>query len=245
LIYTIRQLRLPLVSKADDPARGLAFDFLADTADESRDAAKVMTGHLDGLITINTAEADPAERERRRTDMGEPFRTLPGHFRHEIGHYYWGVFFQKEDELAAFRACFGDERLDYGGALAAYYANGAPPDWQRRFVTAYASAHPWEDWAETWAHYLHIIDTMQTASAFGLAPLKRMGSNQILTVRPDFDPYKTSDFDSLIENWLPLTYAVNSLNRTMGLPDLYPFVLSASALNKLRFVHGWIRRYQE
>lgn len=244
LVYSLLRLGLPLQAKWDDPSKGLAFDFLANTGHEIRETAKIVTGHFEGVITIDTAEADLVERERRRTDMAESYRTLPGHFRHEIGHYYWGRLFQDEARLAAFRDCFGDEREDYGQALDAHYSNGPPPDWRERFVSAYASAHPWEDWAETWAHYLHIIDTMETASAFGMVPRNRIGSRPSLAADPNFDPYRETDFNRLIETSLPLTYAVNSLNRSMDQPDLYPFVLSPAALEKLRFVHELIRRVQ-
>ena len=244
LVYSMLRLGLPFAAKGDNPATGLAFDFLSGSSQGCRETATLLTGHLNGVITIDTGEADPAERERRRTDMAESYRTLPGHFRHEIGHYYWGRFFQNETWLAEFRRSFGDERQDYGQALEAHYASGPPPDWRDRFVSAYASAHPWEDWAETWAHYLHIVDTMETASAFGVAPRGRTGSRPTLAADPNFDPYHEPNFDRLIETWLPLTYAVNSLNRSMGQPDLYPFVLSPGALEKLRFVHDLIRRVQ-
>jgi hypothetical protein len=242
LVYSILRLGLPLAPQGDDPATGLAFDFLADADYGFRETPKLMTGHLNGVITIDTAEADTAERERRRTDVGESYRTLPGHFRHEIGHYYWGRFFPEGPRLEEFRKRFGDERRNYAQALEAHYGSGPPPDWRERFVSAYASAHPWEDWAETWAHYLHIVDTMETASAFGIAPRRRAGSGPNLADDPNFDPYQETDFSRLIEAWLPLTYAVNSLNRSMGQPDLYPFVLSLGALEKLRFVHDVIRR---
>ncbi len=240
LIYSVLRLGLALITKQDDPDKGLAFDFLADPGNETRGTASIMTGHLSGVITIDAAEADPAERERRRAGLAESYRTLPGHFRHEIGHYYWNRLFPEEAQLAAFRNRFGDERADYGQALEAYYASGPPADWRNCFVSAYASAHPWEDWAETWAHYLHIVDTMETASAFGIAPRKKVVSRSELATDLNFDPYREADFDRLIEAWLPLTYAVNSLNRSMGQPDLYPFVLSPAAIDKLRFVHEQI-----
>lgn len=241
LVYTVLRLRLPLAAKAEDEATGLAFDFLSLPSGGFRETEKLMTGHLNGVITIDTAEADTAERERRRTDLGESYRTLPGHFRHEIGHYYWGRIFEDASRLEEFRRRFGDERTDYGQALETHYASGPPPDWIGRFVSAYASAHPWEDWAETWAHYLHIVDTMETASAFGVAPRTPADACTAAGADSNFDPYREADFDRLIGNWLPLTYAVNSLNRSMGQPDLYPFVLSPGALEKLRFVHDVVR----
>jgi hypothetical protein len=231
LFYTLLKLRLPLLTKAHDPD-GLAFDFLGDGP------LPVFTGHDNGLITINLAEADDAERERRRHQMGEPYRTLLGHFRHEIAHYYWTRLVAKSPSLGEFRELFGDERRDYGAALQEYYANGAPADWPEHFISAYASSHPWEDFAETWAHYFHMVDTLETANAFGLV-VKR-GPSRHIVAKIDFDPHE-GDLNRLIEAWLPLTFAVNSINRSMGLHDLYPFVLSPPPIAKLAFVHERIR----
>jgi hypothetical protein len=238
LVYGLLRLGLPLLSKADDPDAGLAFDFLADP--RSAERPNVMTGHAEGLITINLAEADDAERERARKDMGEPYRTLLGHFRHEVGHYYWDRLVRDGPWLESFRTMFGDERRDYGACLEAHHGEGPPPDWQERFVSGYASAHPWEDFAETWAHYLHIVDTLETAAAFGLRIAPKAGRTVGLAMEIDFDPCRQSDFDALLEAWLPLTYAVNSLNHSMGQPTLYPFVLAPTVMGKLRFVHGLI-----
>jgi hypothetical protein len=240
LVYSLLRLDLPLVSKFEDPASGLAFDFLADAVPGSPDGPQVLTGHAQGLITINIAEADDADRERARQEMGEPYRTLLGHFRHEIGHYYWERLVRDGRLLDWFRTSFGDDRQDYGACLEAHHAEGPPADWQERFVSAYASAHPWEDFAETWAHYLHIVDTLETAVAFGLRVRPTAGRDPALATDIDFDPYRQNDFDALLEAWLPLTYAVNSLNRSMGQPDLYPFVLAPAVMAKLRFVHGLI-----
>ena len=239
LFYTLLKLDLPIASRMEDP-KGLAFDFLSDPAEGTRQAPTVLTGHDNGLITINIAEADDAERERRRHAMGEPYRTLLGHFRHEVGHYYWDVLVWSDASRERFRAIFGDERQDYGAALQAHYANGPPPDWQSEFVSAYATAHPWEDWAETWAHYLHMVDTLETAKAFGLSVRPRISRGPELSSAIDFDPYHVSDLNRLIAAWLPLTFAVNSLNRSMGQPDLYPFVLAPTVIGKLAFVHGRI-----
>jgi hypothetical protein len=236
LVYALLRLGLPLTSHRHDVARGLAFDFLAGT-----EHAPVMTGHADGLITINIAEADPAERERRRADLGEPFRTLLGHFRHEVGHYYWDLLVRDGGRLDAARATFGDERADYAEALRRNYAEGPPADWQERHVSAYAASHPWEDFAETWTHYLHIVDTLDTAAAFGLGVDPVVGRDPGLSARINLDPYRVEDLDRLVRAWLPLTYAVNSLNRSMGQPDLYPFVLSPVAIDKLGFVHALVR----
>ena len=164
LIYSLRRLGLPLANRLDDPAHGLVFDVLADP----EGGPKVLTGHDEGVITLALSEADDAERERRRTAMGEPYRTLLGHMRHETGHHYWDLLVRDAGQLAECRAVFGDDSQDYNAALKTHYANGAPAEWQSAFVSAYATAHPWEDFAETWAHYLHIIDTLEMAGAFGL-----------------------------------------------------------------------------
>ena len=156
LFYTLLKLGLPTPNRIDDPQNGLVFDFRTDG--HGPGGGKVMTGHEDGLITLAVAEADDAEREARRARMGEPYRTLLGHFRHEVGHFYWDMLIRDGDRTHDFRAIFGDESDDYKAALRRHYADGPPSDWQERFVSAYAAAHPWEDWAETWAHYLHIID---------------------------------------------------------------------------------------
>jgi hypothetical protein len=237
LFYTLLKLQLPLATKAEDE-NGLAFDFLAIPATPT--GGPVMTGHSDGLITINLSEADDAERERRRHAMGEPYRTLLGHFRHEIAHYYWGRLIANSDRLQEFRDLFGDERKDYAAALQEHYAKGPPGDWPSHFITAYASSHPWEDFAETWAHYFHMVDTLETARAFGvsLRPKVAKGANLAATI--DFDPYR-SEMARIIEAWLPLIFAVNSINRSMGQPDLYPFVLTPTVIAKLTFVHDRIR----
>ncbi len=236
LVYGLICLGLPVRSKGADAQRGLAFDFLVP--DDSPEP--VITGHADGLITINVAEADDAERERMRLAMGEPYRTLLGHFRHEVGHYYWNLLALDSAWLADFRACFGDDREDYAVALQRHYAQPAAPDWMEHYVSAYAAAHPWEDWAETWTHYLHVVDTLETAYAFGLQLHPQVAANA-LAVAVDFDAYGQDNFDKLIAAWFPVTHVVNSLNRSMGQPDLYPFVLSPEALKKMEFVHSSIR----
>ena len=242
LFYTLTNLKLPLQTRTENPEEGLAFDFLSDTVAADGTVTPVLTGHANGLITINVAEADDAEREKRRTEMGEPYRTLLGHFRHESGHYIWDRLVRDDPALLErFRALFGDERQDYGEALKRHYADGAPPDWQANFVSTYATAHPWEDFAETWAHYLHIVDTLETARAFGLRVRPRITEGAELEAEVDFNPHKARRIEDLIDLWLPLTYAVNSLNRSMGQPDLYPFILSAAVIEKLGFMNAMVR----
>jgi hypothetical protein len=236
LFYTLLRLRLPLANRVDDPAHGLAFDFLAETEEQ-----KVLTGHDDGVITLNLAEADDAQRERMRVAMGEPYRTLVGHFRHEVGHYYWDVLVRDAGRLEECRAVFGDEREDYAAALQKHYAEGAPAGWQENFISSYATTHPWEDFAETWAHYLHIIDTLEMAAAFGLRVEPKITTSEDFVAELDFDPHQAGDIDTLISAWLPLTFALNNLNRCMGEPDLYPFLLSRPVIEKLGYIQKLVR----
>jgi hypothetical protein len=233
LLYTLLLLRLPLVTRMEDPEGGLAFEFKSDAG--MPPAESVLTGHDNGVITLNLAEADDAERERRRVQLHEPYRTLLGHFRHEIGHYYWDKLIKDSQWLDGCRALFGDDTLDYGEALKAHYAAGAKATWEDGFISAYATAHPWEDWAETWAHYLHMVDGLETAAALGLKLAPARADEPALKASPP-DPARVR-FDRLQRDWVALTYALNNLNRSMGLNDAYPFVLSAPALAKLEFVH--------
>jgi hypothetical protein len=234
LLYTLFDLGLPVEGKADHPDGGLGFSFLAEAPGS---ATKVFTGHADGVITINIAEADDPFREKMRVSMGEGYRTLLGHFRHEIGHYYWDRLVKGGRWLAPFRERFGDESADYAEAQKRHYGQGPPADWSSRFVSPYASMHPWEDWAESWAHYLHMTDTLETARAYGLAlaprPVEPAPRSPTVAVRR----LDLHSFEDLMAGWVPLTVALNSLNRSMGLPDSYPFVLSQAAVEKLRFVH--------
>lgn len=235
MIYSLIEMELPLTSKCEDETNGLAFEFLADP--EPGKGKPVLTGHNQGLITINIAEADDAEREKRRQQMHEPYRTLLGHFRHEIGHHYWNQLIQGRRE-EQFRALFGDERQDYGEALKSHYKNGPASDWQQQFISAYASAHPWEDWAETWAHYLHMADTVEIAATLRLSLRPKQANQPALRA----DSQTTDTFDRMLGAWFPLTYLLNELNRGLGLPDGYPFVLSTPVIDKLRFVHRTIRK---
>lgn len=210
---TLRQLHLLGV----DPARrspALRFDLRFGTEDEP-----VVTGHADGVITLNTAEADPAERERQRLRLGEPYRTPLGHVRHELGHWWWATSIDHEIDRDAFRTVFGDERADYADALADHYARPDDGAWRSTHISHYAASHPWEDFAESFAHLLHIDDTFETATHVGL------------TDEPVVD-----DFGERYRRWVPVTLALNELNRAMGMPDPYPFVVASPAVDKIRFV---------
>jgi hypothetical protein len=233
LVYTLLYLGLPLTGEPRENLPALQFNFLA----EAPGGSPILTGHDNGLITLNIAEADDAEREKRRINLHEPYRTLLGHFRHEVAHYYWDRLIAYTSRLAGFRELFGDETWDYSSALQNYYQQGAPADWQRRHVSAYASSHPWEDWAETCAHYFHIMDTIETATGFGISLQPQHPAAQSMAASPKKDGERADSFNRILKNWFPLTYALNSLNRGMGLPDLYPFVLSNAVIEKMRFIH--------
>ncbi len=236
LFYTLAKLGLVATSPPGGQADGPIFEFLADLPGQP-----VMTGHAQGVITVNVAEADDAERVRRREEMHEPYRTLLGHLRHESGHYYWDRLIDEGGRVEGFREVFGDEQQDYQQALQAHYARGgAVPDWQDHYVSAYASAHPWEDFAETWAHYLHMVDLLETAASYNTR--LTIPGQEDLEVEEVVNPLETGrpDFDTLVEQWVPLTLLLNSLNRSLGQEDAYPFALSPGALEKLRYVHDVI-----
>lgn len=232
LIYQLQKIGLDLPSKINNND-GLCFDFIA-----KQNNHKIMTGHANGVITILLREADSVIREQTRMQLLEPYRTLIGHLRHEVGHYFWErLVFNNQDVLMAFRTIFGNEQANYSEALKSHYQHGAPENWQRSFISKYAASHPWEDWAETWAHYLHIMDMMETAHFFGL----KVNPTDILinmTTEATFDPYGITDFETIVRACVPLSFAVNSINRAMGIPDVYPFVISEGVVQKMTFIHG-------
>jgi hypothetical protein len=231
LLYSLLRFGLPLDASTAAQARRLTFDF----------ARNIGTGHLGGVITIDVIEADAVEREKQRQHFGEPYRTLLGHLRHESGHFYWMVLIEGADRLERFRTVFGDERQNYQSALGGHHAGAVPADWQALHVSAYSSSHPWEDWAETWAHYLHMIDAVDTAESEGMEP--RAAGFSLGSIWPfkKYDIYREESFHTLMERWIPLTIAMNSISRSMGHEDFYPFVISAAVYDKLAFVHRIIR----
>ena len=236
LVYALLSLGLPLVNKREDAAGGLEFQFLADSVTVNGDRSRVLTGHDNGLITINVAEADDVYREGQRQRQHEPYRTLLGHFRHEIGHYYWDRLIAGSDHLEEFRRLFGDERVDYGVAVQRHYEQGAPPNWEANHISAYATTHPWEDWAETWAHVMHMADSLETAQAVGLSVNPARPGEPQLAIPSKPPQARVGDFDQLVREWASLTYVLNNLTRGLGLPDAYPFVISEPVIEKLRFV---------
>ena len=237
LVFNLLEVGLPVIPKADDPDHGLAFDLLSSRH------GPVTIGHDDGLISLDLEESDDAHREQVRHQLHERYRTMLGHLRHEVGHYYWTVLVEGSDHLPGFRELFGDEQDDYQVAIGRHYAEGPPPDWPARFVSAYATMHPWEDWAESFAHYLHIRATLQTAAAYHivvLGPDTRARTPDPTLVSAPAREVDDRSFDAIVAQWLPLTYALNAINRSMGDDDLYPFVLTPPVIAKIAFIHDLV-----
>jgi len=227
LFYTLQQLNLPLINGWADPQRGLLLDFVEDSRSSSEyPESFVSTGYLGGVITINALEADDVARAAAADELKESYRTVLGHLRHESGHYYWSLLNPDPELLGEFRQLFGDERSDYRGALDRHYRDGPPADWQERFISAYASAHPSEDWAECWGHYLHIYDALDTAWAQKLLgtppPVMSMGERLVA--------------------WSHISLMLNELNRSVGRGDAYPFVINEAVAEKLEVVEKSIQR---
>lgn len=241
LVYQLLRFRLPVVSKMNNDENGLCFDFLAkeDLSEEFKD---VKTGHANGVITLLISEADPVVREQIKKQMSERYRTLLGHFRHEVGHYYWDRLIRdNSDLLNNFRNVFGNESLPYSNALANYYNNGPQAHWQQSFISRYASSHPWEDWAETWSHYLHLTDVLETAYNFGLKSSPKITAKKNLKMNASFDPYLETSFKKVLDTGIPLLFALNSMNRSMGEDDPYPFIISEPVKKKLEFIHNLLK----
>lgn len=215
LLYGLLGLHLPMQNPP------LTFHFLQDQRSNPLVAPEhINTGHYQGHITINLREADDVQRESARIALHEANRTLLGHFRHESGHYYWLQLLPQGDRLEGFRALFGDERRDYQQALAGHHDIGPPARWQDFYVSAYASSHPHEDWAETWAHYLHITDALESARVNGLLPAPQNAVHR------------------WIDQWLDLSISLNEVNRSIGVDDAYPYVLTNQVVAKLEFIHS-------
>lgn len=235
LVAQLLSLGLPVVSKvSEDPERGVMFDFLRSPESGPR----VLTGHANGLITLNVEEADDSVREKLRHQMREPYRTLLGHLRHEIGHYYWDRLVVGSPWLEKFRELFGDERQDYAAALKRNYEQGPSANWSDQHISSYASVHPWEDWAESWAHYLHVVDSLDTALRFGLRGEDVEQAVEPFTVDDLYDPHApdAQRVILLVNSWVQLTTVLNELARSMGQHDFYPFVMSRPVLRKMHFI---------
>lgn len=220
LVYELDIIGLAIHPRDEAAGTGVTFDLLSSAG------GSVTTGHADGVITLDLAEGDTVHRERLRVELGEAYRTLLGHFRHEIGHYYWSTLVDRTDWLSTSREVFGDETQSYADAIDRHYSQGPPAHWEDRYVSAYATMHPWEDFAETFAHVLHIRDGLETAHAFGLA------------VDPNLSVRRFSDV--VVGTWLPLSNALNQMNRSLGYDDLYPFVLTPAVIDKLERVNDLV-----
>jgi len=244
LLYSLIWLELPISDDSSNTATGMMFHLMEDNQHYSEFAASpsenplVVTGHYNNTITLNVAEADSAVREEIRIRMQERYRTLLGHLRHESGHYYWEKLIKDTNYQANFRRLFGDEREDYQAALKRYYNDGPVENWQSGWVSAYASAHPWEDWAECWAHYLHVIDTLETACDFG----GELYSSGCLHQHQRFDRQFLASVNiaQIIEEWSRLSVFINELNRSLGLADPYPFYFTDQLIDKMSFIHNVI-----
>jgi hypothetical protein len=235
LLFELADLDLPLVGWAEQPG-GLAFDLL------SSERTAVTTGHADGVITLDLDETDPAHREQMRVRLGEPYRTVLGHLRHEIAHYYQPILVPADTpEAARCRELFGDERQSYQESMDRYYEAGPPTGWEQSFVSAYATMHPWEDWAETFAHYLHVRDTLQTAAAYGVRIEGPSVSSADAPPLRSIPPSVMPSVPAMLQAWIPLTYALNAISRSMGTLDIYPFILSHEIEAKLVFIDTLIR----
>lgn len=231
LIYTLFSLGLPVRTRTEDPALGLAFRFEEPTRQHP-----VLTGHDSGVITLNMAEANAAFRENAREKLGEVYRTVLGHLRHECGHYYWDLLVLPSAKwLPKVRQVFGDDQLSYQDAVTSHYEKGAPADWNQNFISAYATMHPWEDWAETWTHYLHMVDTLETAESYELAVRSPSTKGTSRRARPSLRDRQ--DFNKIFDDWYSLTFVLNGLSRSMGMPDSYPFAISETVRSKLQLVH--------
>jgi hypothetical protein len=221
LVIELDTLGFPVVSRLEDPEEGLAFDLLSTTERAAED--NVVIGHESGVITIDLAESDDAYREKVRAQLDEPYRTMLGHLRHETGHYYEWQLVRGDERMSRCRELFGDESADYQEAVDRHYSEGPPADWAERYISTYATMHPFEDFAETFAHYLHICDTLETAGEHGLVTVAPVAA---------FSRFR----DVVAGVWIPLAIALNMVNRSMGKDDLYPFVIPAPVLDKLEFV---------
>ena len=240
-IGQLLRLRLPVRSRHTH-RDGMWFDFLEPLPG----TIPVLTGHADGLITLNLAEADPARRALIQEQMGESFRTLAGHIRHELAHYYWQLFSQNAEWLQQFRKVFGDERADYAQALDKHHKQGAPATWSSQFISPYASSHPWEDWAETFAHYLHMEEALHTADRLGLDLQRlhlRTDSFDRASLQVAGSPALTPAFLHSIDRWVLLSLAANELNAALGHPHAYPFIFNPVSVSKLHAVHQALQKF--
>ena len=234
LVHQLDVLGLRFEMRSTSAPDGLVFDLVHIPGERG------VTGHFDGVVTLDLAEADDRHRDALRRQLGESFRTVIGHLRHEVGHYFWSrLLVGRSDGLSSFRRLFGDERIDYREAVETYYSGRAATWDASRHVTAYAASHPLEDWAETFAHYLHIVDATDTAAAHELVPADRVG------MAATADAVATGDFDDILDVWRPINVAVNAIAESVGSPAVYPFEPSGGVVDKLSFVHRQVAAHSD
>ncbi len=223
LLSQLEDLSLPPFIDDVQQTHPLSFEFLENSVDACGQTKNVTTGHEHGLITINLAEADSVHRERLRVDLGEPQRTLIGHMRHEIGHYIdwsWACRMAADE----YRALFGDpDSIDYSEAMKRHYDEGPPSNWANHYVSAYATMHPWEDFAETVNVYLDIMAIATTATELGQSEL---------------DLSATADAGQLVSSVLKIVVEVSEYNFDLGLMPLLPERIPPAVIEKLAYVHA-------
>ncbi len=247
LVYTLLRRGITLPPRTEDPQDGLAFEIVSSLVDPA-----ITTGHLDGVITVNLEEADDTYRQINRQQLGENSRTLLGHFRHESAHYVWQRFLSRLDPghpwRAAFREVFGDDRQDYGEALKRHYAEGPPSGWEEAYISSYASSHPWEDWAETWRHYLEILDGLDTCENLGIqvdlitlppVALPEEAGTLPACLKAGTEGDGDADFLDWLRRWMTLSPVLNEVACSLGEPPLYPFVIPSGVARKLRLAHSF------
>lgn len=247
LLVTLLQLGIPVLPKAEDALSGLSFDIVSASIDPA-----VTMGHLNGVITVNLEEADDTYRQINREQLNESSRTLLGHFRHETGHHVWQRFLGWREwgdvQRMAFRERFGEEWRDYAQALTLHYQNGSPAGWEDSFITAYAASHPWEDWSETWAHYLQMVEGMETFEGMGLEAariaLPSVGfspeAGALPSVLPQ-EPAADAAFLAWLQGWVAVSTMLNEMSASLGQPALYPYIVSLKVAQKLRLVHYLVK----
>ena len=225
LVHQLDHLALPIDPRSDATPDGLAFD-LVYVPGQFGPAGKV-----DEAVTLDLADADVQDVGAPPRRVHAPFRTLIGNLRHKVGHHYWHRLVGQSDHVTPFRRLFGDERADYPAAIEPHQAAVAHHWDASRFVTGRAESHPFEDWAETFAHYLHILDATDTAEAY------RLPDGQCEMGRPQSSP-GGGTFAEILRLWRPTAPAVNALAASLGLPAVYPFQLTGVVLQKFEFVHA-------
>ncbi|MFT3798536.1 putative zinc-binding metallopeptidase [Microbacterium sp.] len=228
LLVQLFELGLP-VTPYDEQEGGLAFDLVSSRSS----GEKVMIGHANGVITIDLAESLDDHRERLRVQLGEPYRTMLGHLRHEVGHYFQNVLVTDWDEC---RDLFSDERASYRDAIARHYRTGAPEGWRENYLSEYATMHPWEDFAECFAHYLHITGTLGTAARAGLELHAEHAEDVAVSITPRLS-YADAEMQTMLDDWALASLFFNQINRAMGHRPLYPFTISAAVATKLTYIH--------